>query len=159
MLHTIVVLVEDKLGVLNRVVSVLRRRMLNVESITIVRRSNETTRFTVTFNTDSVGLTRVIATLKKLINVIEVTELTAQETLFRDLALVKVENAKKNQAALKRLVDDVDGQIVNRGTRTITIEISGEPEVLDKTIKQLEVFKIVDIARTGCTAMQKRGDD
>ncbi len=159
MLHTIVVLVEDKLGVLNRVVSVLRRRMLNVESITIVRRSNETTRFTVTFNTDSVGLTRVIATLKKLINVIEVTELTAQETLFRDLALVKVENAKKNQAALKRLVDDVGGQIVNRGTRTITIEISGEPEVLDKTIKQLEVFKIVDIARTGCTAMQKRGDD
>ena len=159
MLHTIVVLVEDKLGVLNRVVSVLRRRMLNVESITIVRRSNETTRFTVTFKTDSVGLTRVIATLKKLINVIEVTELTAQETLFRDLALVKVENAKKNQAALKRLVDDVDGQIVNRGTRTITIEISGEPEVLDKTIKQLEVFKIVDIARTGCTAMQKRGDD
>ena len=159
MLHTIVVLVEDKLGVLNRVVSVLRRRMLNVESITIVRRSYETTRFTVTFNTDSVGLTRVIATLKKLINVIEVTELTAQETLFRDLALVKVENAKKNQAALKRLVDDVDGQIVNRGTRTITIEISGEPEVLDKTIKQLEVFKIVDIARTGCTAMQKRGDD
>ena len=159
MLHTIVVLVEDKLGVLNRVVSVLRRRMLNVESITIVRRSNETTRFTVTFNTDSVGLMRVIATLKKLINVIEVTELTAQETLFRDLALVKVENAKKNQAALKRLVDDVDGQIVNRGTRTITIEISGEPEVLDKTIKQLEVFKIVDIARTGCTAMQKRGDD
>jgi len=158
MLHTIVVLVEDKLGVLNRVVSVLRRRMLNVESITIVRRSNETTRFTVTFNTDSVGLTRVIATLKKLINVIEVTELTAQETLFRDLALVKVENAKKNQAALKRLVDDVDGQIVNRGTRTITIEISGEPEVLDKTIKQLEVFKIVDIARTGCTAML-RGDD
>jgi len=159
MLHTIVVLVEDKLGVLNRVVSVLRRRMLNVESITIVRRSNETTRFTVTFNTDSVGLTRVIATLKKLINVIEVTELTAQETLFRDLALVKVENAKKNQAALKRLVDDVGGQIVNRGTRTITIEISGEPEVLDKTIKQLEVFKIVDIARTGCTAMQNRGDD
>ena len=159
MLHTIVVLVEDKLGVLNRVVSVLRRRMLNVESITIVRRSNETTRFTVTFNTDSVGLMRVIATLKKLINVIEVTELTAQETLFRDLALVKVENAKKNQAALKRLVDDVDGQIVNRGTRTMTIEISGEPEVLDKTIKQLEVFKIVDIARTGCTAMQKRGDD
>lgn len=159
MLHTIVVLVEDKLGVLNRVVSVLRRRMLNVESITIVRRSNETTRFTVTFKTDSVGLTRVIATLKKLINVIEVTELTAQETLFRDLALVKVENAKKNQAALKRLVDDVGGQIVNRGTRTITIEISGEPEVLDKTIKQLEVFKIVDIARTGCTAMQKRGDD
>ena len=159
MLHTIVVLVEDKLGVLNRVVSVLRRRMLNVESITIVRRSNETTRFTVTFNTDSVGLTRVIATLKKLVNVIEVTELTAQETLFRDLALVKVENAKKNQAALKRLVDDVGGQIVNRGTRTITIEISGEPEVLDKTIKQLEVFKIVDIARTGCTAMQNRGDD
>ena len=159
MLHTIVVLVEDKLGVLNRVVSVLRRRMLNVESITIVRRSNETTRFTVTFNTDSIGLTRVIATLKKLINVIEVTELTAQETLFRDLALVKVENAKKNQAALKRLVDDVGGQIVNRGTRTITIEISGEPEVLDKTIKQLEVFKIVDIARTGCTAMQNRGDD
>ena len=159
MLHTIVVLVEDKLGVLNRVVSVLCRRMLNVESITIVRRSNETTRFTVTFKTDSVGLTRVIATLKKLINVIEVTELTAQETLFRDLALVKVENAKKNQAALKRLVDDVGGQIVNRGTRTITIEISGEPEVLDKTIKQLEVFKIVDIARTGCTAMQKRGDD
>ena len=137
MLHTIVVLVEDKLGVLNRVVSVLRRRMLNVESITIVRRSNETTRFTVTFNTDSVGLTRVIATLKKLINVIEVTELTAQETLFRDLALVKVENAKKNQAALKRLVDDVDGQIVNRGTRTITIELSGEPEVLDKTINRL----------------------
>jgi len=158
MLHTIVVLVEDKLGVLNRVVSVLRRRMLNVESITIVRRSDETTRFTVTFNTDPVGLQRVIATLKKLVNVIEATELTTQETLFRDLALVKVENTEKNQAVLKRLVDDVGGQIVNRGTKTVTIEISGEPKVLDKTIKQLEVFKIVDIARTGCTAML-RGDD
>jgi acetolactate synthase-1/3 small subunit len=158
MLHTIVVLVEDKLGVLNRVVSVLRRRMLNVESITIVRRSDETTRFTVTFNTDPVGLQRVIATLKKLVNVIEATELTTQKTLFRDLALVKVENTEKTQAALKRLVDDVGGQIVNRGTKTVTIEISGEPKVLDKTIKQLEVFKIVDIARTGCTAML-RGDD
>ena len=158
MLYTIVVLVEDKLGVLNRVVSLLRRRMLNVESITIVRRSNETTRFTLTFNTDPVGLQRVIVTLKKLVNVIEVRELTTQKNLFRDLALVKVENTKKNQAAFKRLVDDVGGQIVNRGTRTITIEISGEPEVLDKTIKQLEVFKIVDIARTGCTAML-RGDD
>ena len=158
MLHTIVVLVEDKLGVLNRVVSVLRRRMLNVESITIVRRSDETTRFTVTFHTDPVGLQRVIATLKKLVNVIEATELTTQKTLFRDLALVKVENTEKTQAALKRLVDDVGGQIVNRGTKTVTIEISGEPKVLDKTIKQLEVFKIVDIARTGCTAML-RGDD
>tara|TARA_B100001123_G_scaffold448571_1_gene610243 strand:- start:3854 stop:4252 length:399 start_codon:yes stop_codon:yes gene_type:complete len=132
--------------------------MLNVESITIVRRSNETTRFTVTFNTDSVGLERVIATLKKLVNVIEVTELTAQDTLFRDLALVKVENTKNNEKTLKRLVDDVGGEIVNHGTKTVTIEISGEPEILDKTIKQLEVFKIVDIARTGCTAMQ-RGDD
>ena len=159
MLHTIAILVEDKVGALNRVASLLRRRMLNVESLTVAPTARPgLSRITVTIETDPVGAGRVVATLAKLVNVVETTDLTGADLLVRDLALVKVSCTDAGRADLERLVGDAGGRVVDRGAATATIEMTGEPAAVDALLHRLESLGIVDVARSGCVAMT-RGDD
>ena len=159
MLHTIVALVEDKPAVLNRVASLLRRRMLNVESFTAARTTREgITRLTVVVDTDEVGAGRVVATLYKLVNVIEAQDLADQDAIARDIALVKVTTSNGTTEALARAIDETGGRIVDRGATTATVEIAGEPGQIDAAMERLSSLGIVDMARSGRVSLA-RGDN
>src|ERR1700721_1874719 len=91
MLHTFVVYVENKPGVLSRVVSLFRRRAFNIDSVTVGRTENpDVSRMTIVSDADEDQARRIVANIYKLINVLLVDDVTAQAAIVRDLALIKV---------------------------------------------------------------------
>jgi len=146
--HTLVALVEDKPGVLNRVANLFRRRAFNIESLTVGRTSEEgISRMTIVIDSDQTNAERVTAYLYKLVNVMQVEDLGAVPAVTRDLALVKVAVAGHDRAALLRVVDETRAHIVD----------TGEPPHVDAVIARLEPLGIIEMVRTGQVAM-RRGD-
>lgn len=158
MRHTLVALVEDKPGVLNRVASLFRRRGFNIESLTVGRTERlGVSRMTIVIDSDQTSAERVKAHLYKLVNVIQVDDLAARPAVNRDLALVKVRAPAEARPGLLRLVDETRAHVVDAGESTVTVEITGEPEHLDRILHRLLPFGIVEMVRTGLVAMG-RGD-
>lgn len=156
--HTLVALVEDKPGVLNRVASLFRRRAFNIESLTVGRTAEPgISRMTIVIDSDQAKAERVIAYLYKLVNVLYVEDLGDTPAVARDLALVKVSAGADGRAALLRVVDETRAHIVDSSERTVTVEITGEPPHVDAVIGRLEPLGIVEMVRTGQVAM-RRGD-
>jgi acetolactate synthase-1/3 small subunit len=158
MLHTLVALVEDKPGVLNRVASLFRRRAFNIESLTVGRTDVAgISRMTIVMDSDQVNADRVMAYLYKLVNVLEVEDLRDIPAIARDLALVKVSVGGHDRGQILRVVDETRAHIVDSGEQTMTLEITGEPPHVDSVIARLEPLGIVEMVRTGQVAM-RRGD-
>jgi acetolactate synthase-1/3 small subunit len=158
MLHTLVALVEDKPGVLNRVASLFRRRAFNIESLTVGRTDVPgISRMTIVMDSDQVNADRVTAYLYKLVNVLQVEDLRDVPAVARDLALVKVAVAGHDRASLLRVVDETRAHIVDSSEQTMTLEITGEPPHVDSVIGRLEPLGIIEMVRTGQVAM-RRGD-
>ena len=156
--HTLVALVEDKPGVLNRVASLFRRRAFNIESLSVGRTSEPgVSRMTIVIDSDQASAERVTAYLYKLVNVLQVDDLGAEPGIARDLALVKVAVSNGDRQALLRVVDETRAHIVDTSDRTMTVEITGEPPHVDAVIARLETLGIVEMVRTGQVAM-RRGD-
>src|SRR5262245_3702547 len=158
MLHTLVALVEDKPGVLNRVALVFRRRAFNIESLTVGRTDVQgISRMTIVMDSDQVDADRVMAYLYKLVNVLEVEDLRDVPAIARDLALVEVAVGGHDRGQILRVVDETRAHIVDSGEQTMTLEITGEPPHVDSVIARLEPLGIVEMVRTGQVAM-RRGD-
>jgi acetolactate synthase I/III small subunit len=156
--HTLVALVEDKPGVLNRVASLFRRRAFNIESLTVGRTDVPgISRMTIVIDSDQTSADRVTAYLYKLVDVMEVEDLGNVPAVARDLALVKVAVAGHERGRLLRVVDETRAHIVDSGEQTMTLEITGEPPHVDAVIARLEPLGIVEMVRTGQVAM-RRGD-
>jgi acetolactate synthase-1/3 small subunit len=156
--HTLVALVEDKPGVLNRVASLFRRRNFNIESLTVGRTAESgISRMTVVIDSDQTSAERVTAHLYKLVNVLQVEDLGAVPAVARDLALVKVTVAGHGRADLLTIVDETRAHIVDSGEQTMTLEITGEPPHVDAVIARLNAFGIIEMVRTGQVGM-RRGD-
>src|SRR5688572_11032363 len=121
--HTLVALVEDKPGVLNRVASLFRRRAFNIESLTVGRTDVPgVSRMTVVVDSDEVSVDRVTAYLYKLVNVLQVEDLRDVPAVARDLALVKVTVAGHDRAHLLRVVDETRAHIVDSSDQTMRSE-------------------------------------
>ena len=156
--HTVVALVEDKPGVLNRVASLFRRRNFNIESLTVGRTAEPgVSRMTVVIDSDQASAERVTAYLYKLVNVLQVEDLGLVPRVARDLALVKVTVTGPGRAKLLQVVDETRAHIVDSGEQTMTLEITGEPPHVDAMIARLDSFGIIEMVRTGRVAM-RRGD-
>jgi acetolactate synthase-1/3 small subunit len=156
--HTLVALVEDKPGVLNRVASLFRRRGFNIESLSVGRTAEPgVSRMTIVIDSDQTSADRVTAYLYKLVNVILVDDLGAEPAIARDLALVKLAVSNGDRQALLRIVDETRAHIVDTSERTMTVEITGEPPHVDAVIGRLQPLGIVEMVRSGQVAM-RRGD-
>ena len=156
--HTLVALVEDKPGVLNRVASLFRRRNFNIESLTVGRTAQPgVSRMTVVLDSDQTSAERVAAHLYKLVNVLQVEDLGGVAAVARDLALVKVTVAGLGRAELLKIVDETRAHVVDSGEQTMTLEITGELPHVDAVIARLNAFGIIEMVRTGQVAM-RRGD-
>jgi acetolactate synthase-1/3 small subunit len=158
MLHTLVALVEDKPGVLNRVASLFRRRAFNIQSLSVGRTAQPgISRMTIVVDSDDASAHRLVSYLDKLINVVRVEYLDDAGALARDLALVKVAAAEAQRQPLLRIVDETRAHIVDAGRDTVTVEITGDPPHVDSVIGRLSELGVVEMVRTGRVAM-RRGD-
>jgi acetolactate synthase-1/3 small subunit len=158
-MHTLVVTVEDRPGVLTRVASLFRRRGYNIDSLT-VGHTNEpgVSRMTLVVDADDETVLRLEASLYKLVNVLTVDNL-GRDAIVRDLALVKVRADATNRGEVMQLVAALNARVVDVATDTLVVEKTGTTDEIDQLAIALGPFGVLELVRTGSIAMKKeRGE-
>jgi acetolactate synthase-1/3 small subunit len=154
--HTLVVLVEDKPGVLNRVASLFRRRAFNIESLTVGHTEQPgISRMTIVIDGEQTNVERVTANLYKLVNIIQVADLVGLPAVSRDLALIKVSVTAINRSEVMQLVEVFRSRIVDVANDSLVIEITGDEDKINSFVEVLRPFGILEMVRTGVVAMAR----
>jgi acetolactate synthase-1/3 small subunit len=159
-LRTFIAHVEDLPGVLNRIVSLMRRRNYNIESLTVGRTTREgVSRMTIVLEADADAARRIEANLYKLVNVLSVEDVTEAATVVRELALVKVRADGKVRSEVIRLCEVFRARVVDVGTEALVAEITGTADKIDGLVDVLRPFGLVEIVRTGAVAMRRSAEE
>ena len=154
MKHTLAVLVENKSGVLSRVASLFSRRGYNRDSLAVgVTEDPEVSRITIVVHGDDHVLEQVTKQLNKLVDVIKVSDLGGDDTVERELALIKVTADTDNRAEIIQIADIFRARIIDVAPRSMTVEVTGEEAKVEAIEKLLRQFGIKEMARTGKIAM------
>jgi acetolactate synthase I/III small subunit len=152
--HTLVAIVQDKPGVLNRMVSLFRRRGFNIDSIAVGHSETpHLSRVTIVVNGTTATVEQVRKQLDKLIDIVKVFDITGEKINGRELALIKVKATSATRSEIIEMADIFRANIVDVATDSLTIEITGDEEKIDSIIKLLSGFGIKEIAHTGRIAM------
>ena len=152
--HTIAALVEDKPGVLTRVASLFRRRGFNIASLAVGKSELAgLSRMTFVVDGDQYTVDQATKQLDKLIDVVRVSDITNQDLVARELALVKVKSTPETRGEIIEMVHLFRANIVDVGTQTLVVEITGEEDKINALINLLEPFGIAEMMRTGRVAM------
>jgi len=152
--HTLVAIVQDKPGVLNRMVSLFRRRSFNIESIAVGHSElPHLSRVTIIVNGSTAMVEQVRKQLDKLIDVVKVFDITNENVTSRELALVKVKATSATRSEIIEIADIFRANIVDVASESLTIEVTGDENKIDSMLKLLRGFGIKEIARTGRVAM------
>ncbi len=156
MKHTLVALVENKPGVLNRVASMFRRRNFNIDSLSVgTTESNRVSRMTIVVEGDEQTVDQAVKQMYKLVNVIQVTDVTRLPTVNRELALIKVATTSETRGEIMQLVDVYRANIIDMAMDSMVIQITGEEDKVDSIIRLLRQFGIKELARTGRVSMMR----
>jgi len=156
---TLIALVEDRPGVLNRVASLFRRRAFNIESLTVGHTEQSgVSRMTIVVNSDRTDVQKVAQHLYKLVNVIRVEDVTEQPAVIRDLALIRVRANGGTRSEVMQIVDTFRARVVDVGLETLMIEATGTEEKIDGLVEVLHPFGIMEMVRTGRVAMVRGGN-
>ena len=156
MVHTFVVYVDNKPGVLNRVASLFRRRAFNIESLTVGRTEQPgVSRMTVVVDTDAHGARRLEAHLYKLVPVRRVDDITATPAIVRDLALIKVASTGEVRTHVMQLVDVYRARVVDVSPESLIIEATGTEDKIDSLLEVLRPMGVIEMVRTGRIAMAR----
>ena len=152
--HTVVALVEDRPGVLNRVASLFRRRGFNIDSLAVgTTEEPGISRMTIVVASENGIVDQVQKQLAKLIDVIEVADLTGEDTVIRELALVKVACTTEQRREILDLVDIFRARAVDVAPGSLIIQIVAEERQFNSLIENLEPYGILELTRTGRIAM------
>jgi acetolactate synthase-1/3 small subunit len=154
--HTLVALVADKPGVLNRVASLFRRRGFNIESIAVGHTEQEgISRMTIVVDGNPATVEQVRKQLDKVIDVIKVSDITDESMVDRELALIKVKATVNNRSEIIQIVDIFRANIVSVGEDSLIIEVTGDEDKINSLFKLLHGFGIKEMARTGRIAITR----
>ena len=154
--HTIVALVEDKPGVLNRMASLFRRRGFNIESIAVGHSEiPHLSRMTIVVDGANTMVEQVRKQLDKVVDVVRVVELSDEDTISRELALVKVKSSSTTRSEIMQIVDIFRANIVDVGSDSLTVEVTGDENKINSLLTLLQGFGIRELARTGRIAMTR----
>ena len=158
--HTLVALVEDRPGVLTRVASMFRRRGFNIASLAVGKSEQPgLSRMTFVVNGDEDTVSQVTKQLDKLIEVIRVSNITGEEIVSRELALVKVNAAPSSRGEIIQIANLFRANIVDVGSQSMVIEVTGEEDKINALHNLLQPFGIVEMLRTGVVAMVRGQSD
>ncbi len=162
MQHTFIALVENKPGVLNRVASLFRRRNFNIESLAVGRTENpDISRMTIVMDCPNgeVDAHKIEANLYKLINVIDVQDVTHLPSVTRDLALIKVRVEPERRAEVNGLAEIFRARIVDVAADSVIVEITGTEDKIEGMTELLRPLGIVEMVRTGQVSMTRGVND
>lgn len=150
------VTVNDTPGVLQRVSGLFSRRGYNIESITVGASEREgRSRMTVAAWGDEGQIAQMCSQLRKLIDVLEVKRIDERPYLTRELMLVKLRTDGTSRAEIQALVDAFRCSVVDAGIGVIVVQVVGDPEKNDAFVQVVQPYGILEISRTGETAMNR----
>ena len=156
MKHTLAILVENKPGVLTRVAGLFSRRGFNIESLAVgVTENPDTSRMTIVVSGDDHVLEQVEKQLNKLIDVIRVSDIPIDESVNRELALIKVGVDSTTRAEVMQIVDIFRAKIVDVGSKSLIIEVTGDESKINAIEQLLRQFGVKEMVRTGRVAMNR----
>lgn len=156
--RTIVVLVENKAGLLARVADLFARRGYNIVSLAVAPTHDEAfSRITIVVDVASSPLEQIVKQLFKLINVVEIAVLNPGDSVERELLLATVAAPKNLRGQIAELVDIFEGKIVAVSTDALTVALDGNPAKIDDFEALLGDYEIIDLQRSGRIALPKIG--
>ena len=149
--HTLSVLVENEFGVLARVAGLFSGRGFNIESLCVAASPLDSTmsRITLVTTGDDLALEQITKQLNKVVHVVKVTDFKEVATVDRELALIKVNADERARAEVMNVVDIFRAKIVDVGSKSYIIEVTGNEEKIGAMIDLLRPIGILEVARTG----------
>ncbi len=156
MRHTISILVENKFGVLARVTGLFSGRGFNIDSLNVAPTHDAAlSRITAVLKGDESALNLAIKQLRKLVNVVEVTDFKDGQAVQRELVLVKVKASAKIRSEVMQICEIFRTKIVNVDHSELIIELVGDSAKVAAFLNLLEPFGVLEIARTGTLALKR----
>lgn len=156
MRHTISILVQNRSGVFTRIGGLFSARGFNLNGISVGPTEDPSiSRLTIVTHGNDKIMEQVNKQLNKLIDVIKVSDLTLEDHVERELALVKVDSNSGTRSDIMQIVDIFRAKIIDISTKTITVEVTGNAEKVQALINLLKPFGIKEVARTGAVALKR----
>jgi acetolactate synthase I/III small subunit len=156
--HILVALVQDRPGVLNRISSTLRRRNFNIDSIAVGRiEVPHLSRMTIVVEGDDAKVEQARKQLDKVVEVIRITNITEENPVAREMAMIKVKATPSTRSEIIQIVDIFRSNIVDVSPDSLIIVVTGNQEKVDTLIELLRGFGIRELSRTGTIALPRGG--
>jgi acetolactate synthase-1/3 small subunit len=150
--HTIVLLVQDRPGVLSRVAGLVRRRGYNIESLAVGHSEQPgISRMTIAVESDHVE--QVVKQLYRLIEVIKVSDVTDDPTVEREMVVIKLHAPPAVRHEIVSMSGVFDAKVVDVGATTLIVEMTGTPAKVENFIEVVRPYGIKEMMRTGRIAM------
>jgi acetolactate synthase-1/3 small subunit len=154
--HTLSVLVEDKPGVLARVAALFSRRGFNIQSLAVgATEQKNLSRMTIVVSVEDLPLEQVSKQLHKLINVIKVVEQDTENSVSRELALIKVRADAATRGEVIEAVNLFRAKVIDVSTESLVIETTGTPEKLEALLRVLEPYGIRELVQSGLVSVTR----
>ena len=156
---TVAILVNNQFGVLNRVTSMFRRRHFNITSLTVSETESELfSRITVQSEGDEIKKEQLVNQLYKLPDIVSVQELSNEETVSRELLLIKVKNSPETRDEVNGAINAFEGKILDYNRESQIIQLIGNSRKIDNFVTLMKDFGILEICRTGIVSLQRGSD-
>ena len=153
-------LVDNTSGVLSRISGLFSRRGYNIESITAgVTADPRFTRITIVASGDDEILDQIEKQVEKLVDVRDIKELKPDESVYRELALIKVRASSTERQGVIAVADIFRAKIIDVAQESLIVELTGNQDKIDAFIKLLDGYEILELARTGITALSRGSKD
>ena len=157
MRHTISILVENTFGVLTRVAGMFSGRGYNIDSLNVApTHDSDLSRMTIVTRGNDATVEQIVRQLKKLVNVHTITDFREHEYIDRELVLVKVKVGSKARAEVMQITDIFRAKIVDVQPKSMTIEVTGNENKINKFIHLMDNFGVLDLTRTGMVALHRK---
>ncbi len=153
-------LVDNTSGVLSRVAGLFSRRGYNIDSLSVGETANpKYSRMTIVATGDEQTLDQIAKQLEKLIDVVDIKVLEEDSSVDRELMLIKIRVDAKERQDIITMTNVFRGNVVDIGSDSVIVELTGQPSKLDAFLNLLEGKEILELARTGLTGLSRGSDD
>ena len=156
MKHTLSVKVENESGVLTRISGLFARRGFNIESLAVgPTETKNISRITLVVNGNRQTIEQIIKQLNKLINIVEVKNLSLTPSVERELVLIKIKASAKTRAEILEIVDIFRAKIIDFAPVSLILELTGDPGKIVACEQVLEKYGIIEVVKTGKIALTR----
>lgn len=156
MKHTISILVENEFGALARIAGLFSGRGYNIESLTVAPTLDPSlSRMTINTIGSEQVVEQIIKQLNKLINVVKVKDVKAEESINFNLVMIKINLSKRNKEKVSRLVRPYDAKIVMADDKCTILRVVITDDKLSELVELLTPYGIMEFVSTGTVAIQK----